>query len=707
MTGSARAGLVDMIIVELPFIDPFSDFSDEGYAELLADLTSTGAGRRFLQTYDALFGDNSDDSVRGASIDLSGSATTVSGESAMSESLFMAVLAMDAYNRGPSGVFSGTLPYAVGTQIGKATITNFRLSFSLSDIFDPNYDVSETVGALAGFQAIAYSWNGKTVVSYRGTDEPLDVAGWLQGAGFRTFQSAAAESFYERVTGRSVLDQTASDIILTGHSLGGGLAGYIAALTHGKAYVFDNMPYEASAVNRILDYNLDRGLAGVSAIRTFLNSGTSGSSEPLPSTDDITSIAVSGEVLDYLRDVVKGPIGYAAQGFLSASIVADHLSGFDRVLIPVLGVLGADAAKRLASSETEILLPSHQTALSAVSLHSQSLLVLLQFADQNDHTAWTPIAEPLLGALFDDAVAAKLGAGHSANEMGRQIAYSVIDEGFMPFGNTAVHALFDDANELGRLYASGTATATYLNTTSVKANLSSIAVEYAGLLAKADDENAANKGGVLSYDPAAGVILLDTGASAWGSVEVYNEAALIRDLAGGITISAAAEIDHVLAGTSTSGTTIDVSGAAFAGSDVFIVTSTADDTITTGSGSSFVSLTGGTDTVTLGTGDDRIHFAFAPNTGNAVTLTGFSADDMIWLSASKFAGMGSAGAFLDSRYFWSGSATTGQTADSRMIYDTSGFGLYYDADAAGAGNAIKIAQFDGAATLASNNFWLV
>lgn len=162
----------------------------------------------------------------------------------MSSPLFTAILAMDAYNRGHGARVFG-LSDENGTRIGTATI------------------LTSDNDAIA-FYAIAYLWNGRTVISYRGTDDrnldPTDTAsdvytGWISGAGIMGPQSVRAEQFYDQVTRHSIFDGTLDNVLLTGHSLGGGLAGYIAAITGDPALVFDNMPYGAAAYVRTFDEN--------------------------------------------------------------------------------------------------------------------------------------------------------------------------------------------------------------------------------------------------------------------------------------------------------------------------------------------------------------------------------------------------------------------------------------------------------------------
>jgi hypothetical protein len=69
----------------------------------------------------------------------------------MDEDLFLSILAMDAYNQG-DGAGIRRLP-AGG--IGAATLVDKPLPSSAQQV---------------GFFATVYSWNGKTVISYRGTD---------------------------------------------------------------------------------------------------------------------------------------------------------------------------------------------------------------------------------------------------------------------------------------------------------------------------------------------------------------------------------------------------------------------------------------------------------------------------------------------------------------------------------------------------------
>ena len=94
----------------------------------------------------------------------------------MNQDLLLAILAMDSYNRGYNAGIS-TLSNAAGTLIGTAIL---------------NTNLADTT---ASFYAQAYTLqNGKTVISYRGTDQAFPswqegtlgdvLTGWTVAAGF-------------------------------------------------------------------------------------------------------------------------------------------------------------------------------------------------------------------------------------------------------------------------------------------------------------------------------------------------------------------------------------------------------------------------------------------------------------------------------------------------------------------------------------------
>ncbi|EZP82420.1 RTX toxin [Novosphingobium resinovorum] len=81
----------------------------------------------------------------------------------MSPDLLLAILAMDSYNRGYESGIRGLEESGV---IGDAELV------TRSEIFGENReeDVYRTWQA-AGFYAVAYEWQGRTIIAYRGSDD--------------------------------------------------------------------------------------------------------------------------------------------------------------------------------------------------------------------------------------------------------------------------------------------------------------------------------------------------------------------------------------------------------------------------------------------------------------------------------------------------------------------------------------------------------
>lgn len=80
---------------------------------------------------------------------------------AISNDLFMAILAMDTYNRGYNSSMGNkdTGLGGVGSQIGNASVSK------QSD------QAVNSAAVNASFYAQSYMLNGKTIISYRGTDQ--------------------------------------------------------------------------------------------------------------------------------------------------------------------------------------------------------------------------------------------------------------------------------------------------------------------------------------------------------------------------------------------------------------------------------------------------------------------------------------------------------------------------------------------------------
>jgi hypothetical protein len=105
---------------------------------------------------------------------------------AISDNLFLAILSMDSYNRGYNAAIKLS-----GSEIGAATI-------GIAD--------NSSAAQAASFFAQAYTWNGKTVISYRGTDQPgIDLLKgyWTGGGDILDAEAVMAIQFYESVAAQA------------------------------------------------------------------------------------------------------------------------------------------------------------------------------------------------------------------------------------------------------------------------------------------------------------------------------------------------------------------------------------------------------------------------------------------------------------------------------------------------------------------------
>jgi Lipase (class 3) len=167
----------------------------------------------------------------------------------MNREVFLSILAMDSYQRGYAPGISGV----TGDGIGNATLLTDSSSQS-------NYGLTLASTSAVGFFAQAYTWEGQTVISYRGTDFDVGrgtqfvrdfIFGWSTFTGlWKASQFPLAQQFFKAVTGSDfpVGNQApVANIITTGHSLGGALAGLVAARGKTDSYLVDPIPYGATA----------------------------------------------------------------------------------------------------------------------------------------------------------------------------------------------------------------------------------------------------------------------------------------------------------------------------------------------------------------------------------------------------------------------------------------------------------------------------
>jgi Ca2+-binding RTX toxin-like protein len=392
----------------------------------------------------------------------------------MDTKLFNAILSMDSYNRGyDQGIPLNTNPDgdSIGLQIGNAVIV------SESDI------ESGSAGRNASFYAVAYqmpndaTWNGQTIISYRGTDSAVDGAAYPIATGFTGVEQASmAFQFYNAVAtaqnGNISIDPRDANISLTGHSLGGGLAGLVGGVYHQDAVLFDNMPFEVSAQNTqfspIPDY--------ISAVYQGISPWTA----LVGPTSGMHTYSLDGEFLSWTRPAQQ-------------------------------------------TLQTEYSLPGSPNLTAylpdSADLHSMASLIIHMFSitEIGGAADWESASPYFWPILYQDDFAQSIGE-QSAGLLRTKLAYSAIDEGVTVFGNTGIRAFYDDANDLG---AALVLTGDVWTSLAAQAdNISKVFVQFAGSLAihKVEvslDYQSAILRGVLEMDRDDRTFAIDLSDSLW------------------------------------------------------------------------------------------------------------------------------------------------------------------------------------------------
>lgn len=147
----------------------------------------------------------------------------------MNDALMNAILSMDSYNRGyDAGIDISETD--IGEASIKTTIYNGQIVDFDSAVLGNVVVNGQTVRAdsAIGFYALAYSYNGETIISYRGTDSfdadpdnPLNAPddiyhGWSLGLGTSiSEQGLMAIEFYKSLAGAG--NYRTANISMTGH----------------------------------------------------------------------------------------------------------------------------------------------------------------------------------------------------------------------------------------------------------------------------------------------------------------------------------------------------------------------------------------------------------------------------------------------------------------------------------------------------------
>jgi hypothetical protein len=152
------------------------------------------------------------------------------------EVLMTAILSMDVYSRDPNYGSAPILSKLSNTALGSATFE--------ADLYNQS----------TNFGAVAWDWGGQTIIAYEGTvsNTPGTIVtsalnGWGVVLGIPGGpQATEAIAFYQHVANATANfdgNYQNADIVLTGHSAGGGLAGYVGAIYGQEGVLFDSPIY--------------------------------------------------------------------------------------------------------------------------------------------------------------------------------------------------------------------------------------------------------------------------------------------------------------------------------------------------------------------------------------------------------------------------------------------------------------------------------
>lgn len=163
---------------------------------------------------------------------------------------------------------------------------------------------------LSGFSAGAYRRGNEVVIAYTGTNESIDwLSNGLAGTGLLPApQIFDAMRFYLEV---KAANSDATSFTFTGHSLGAGLASLMAVFFDKQATVFDEAPFQPSAINPVLLASLQASLllTGYSDLDFALYYASFGTLFPLRE-GNVSHIFLEGETLGTYRTGPTTIVGY-------------------------------------------------------------------------------------------------------------------------------------------------------------------------------------------------------------------------------------------------------------------------------------------------------------------------------------------------------------------------------------------------------------
>jgi len=249
-------------------------------------------------------------------------------------------------------------------------------------------------GALSGFEASAFEYEGKIIIAYAGTntDQWPDLAADLAlGFGVGHSQLLQAAEFYFSIKNDPAF--AGREIVFAGHSLGGGLAAAMGVFFNKRAVTFDPAPFRLTATldnatdietylaAKYPEWPADADLASFTTVENFV-----GNVLPALSAGLAAALLPINAALSLRVATLPYPITIRGEGNIKAYSVSGEFltNGYEGLLSGELNALRIQSTSQPESIGINPL----GASLGLFDLHSVNLLI-------------AAAAEPRLATLFD------------------------------------------------------------------------------------------------------------------------------------------------------------------------------------------------------------------------------------------------------------------------------------------------------------------